>query len=88
VITSLTEDQATAVGSAPAKMKAAVYVGNHTVDVCEIDTPRIGPGELLVRVEACGICHTDLKKIEHDLLPVLVFSAMRRPALSSAPAKA
>ena len=25
-------------------------------------------GEILVRVEACGICHTDLKKIEYDLL--------------------
>ena len=30
---------------------------------------QIGPGEILVRVEACGICHTDLKKIEYDLLP-------------------
>jgi L-iditol 2-dehydrogenase len=50
-------------------MVAAVYVGNHHVAVQEIETPRIGPGELLVRVEACGICHTDLKKIEHDLLP-------------------
>ena len=26
-------------------------------------------GEMLIRVEACGICHTDLKKIEYDLLP-------------------
>ena len=33
-----------------------------------LDTPRSAPGELLVRVEACGICHTDLKKIEYDLL--------------------
>jgi L-iditol 2-dehydrogenase len=24
---------------------------------------------MLIRVEACGICHTDLKKIEHNLLP-------------------
>ena len=32
-------------------------------------TPHIGPGEILIRVEACGICHTDLKKIEYDLLP-------------------
>jgi len=50
-------------------MKAAVYVGNQTVHVDDIPTPRIGAGELLVRVEACGICHTDLKKIEYDLLP-------------------
>ncbi len=52
----------------PATMKAAVYVGKQTVRVEDLDTPRIGPGELLVRVEACGICHTDLKKIEYDLL--------------------
>jgi L-iditol 2-dehydrogenase len=50
-------------------MKAAVYVGNHHVEIQDVETPRIGPGEILVRVEACGICHTDLKKIEHDLLP-------------------
>src|SRR3954451_23833967 len=49
-------------------MKAAVYVGNQTVEVTDISTPQIGPGELLVQVEACGICHTDLKKIEYDLL--------------------
>jgi L-iditol 2-dehydrogenase len=50
-------------------MKAAVYQGNHTVTVEEVPTPEIGPGELLVKVESCGICHTDLKKIEYDLLP-------------------
>jgi L-iditol 2-dehydrogenase len=49
-------------------MKAAVYTGNHAVCVREVATPQIGPGEILVRVEACGICHTDLKKIEYDLL--------------------
>ncbi len=30
--------------------------------------PEIGPGEILIRVESCGICHTDLKKIEYNLL--------------------
>src|ERR1051325_3376003 len=49
-------------------MRAAVYTGESTVSVESVPTPRIGPGELLVRVEACGICHTDLKKIEYDLL--------------------
>lgn len=49
-------------------MQAAVYKGNRTVSVESIATPEIGPGEMLVRVEACGICHTDLKKIEYDLL--------------------
>jgi len=50
-------------------MRAAVYIGNQTVQVRDVETPRIGAGELLIRVEACGICHTDLKKIEYDLLP-------------------
>ena len=49
-------------------MHAAVYRGQSTVGVEEVPTPAIGPGEILIRVEACGICHTDLKKIEHNLL--------------------
>jgi L-iditol 2-dehydrogenase len=49
-------------------MHAAVYTGNQTVAVQEIPVPGIGPGEILVKVHSCGICHTDLKKIEYDLL--------------------
>lgn len=56
-------------GTIPDTMQAAVYTGARTVDVQPVPVPAIGPGELLVRVESCGICHTDLKKIEHDLLP-------------------
>ena len=49
-------------------MQAAVYVGKGRVAVQSVATPSIGPGDILVRVESCGICHTDLKKIEYDLL--------------------
>ena len=49
-------------------MQAAVYTGDSKISVESVPTPAIGPGELLVRVESCGICHTDLKKIEHNLL--------------------
>ncbi|MCP5113112.1 MAG: alcohol dehydrogenase catalytic domain-containing protein [bacterium] len=49
-------------------MRAAVYRGDGVVAVEDVPRPEAGRGELLVRVEACGICHTDLKKIEHDLL--------------------
>jgi L-iditol 2-dehydrogenase len=49
-------------------MHAAVYKGDSVVAVEQVPTPEIGPGELLIRVEACGVCHTDLKKIEHNLL--------------------
>lgn len=53
----------------PQTMHAAVYRGQSAVTIEEVPTPAISPGEILIRVEACGICHTDLKKIEHNLLP-------------------
>lgn len=53
----------------PSQMRAAVYRGDSIVEVEEIATPLIGSGEILIRVEACGVCHTDLKKVEHNLLP-------------------
>jgi L-iditol 2-dehydrogenase len=49
-------------------MQAAVYLGKGQVAVQSVVTPAIGRGDILVRVESCGICHTDLKKIAHDLL--------------------
>ena len=52
----------------PDTMHAAVYRGQSIVNVEEITTPAIGAGEILIRVEACGICHTDLKKIAYNLL--------------------
>ena len=55
--------------SIPSNMQAAVYRGNSVVSVDTVETPAIGPGEILIRVEACGVCHTDLKKIEYNLLP-------------------
>ena len=61
-------DPTTVPAAIPASMHAAVYRGQSLVDVEEIPTPAIGPGEILIRVEACGICHKDLKKIEHNLL--------------------
>ncbi len=59
----------THVASAAGKMAAAVYRGAQTVAVEQIPVPEIGSGEILIRVEACGICPTDLKKIAYDLLP-------------------
>ena len=58
----------TASEDVPRSMRAAVYLGQGRIAVQSIDTPAIGRGEMLVRVESCGICHTDLKKIEYDLL--------------------
>ena len=50
-------------------MKAAVYRGRGSLQVEWVEVPSIEPGELLVRVEACGVCNTDVKKIQKDLLP-------------------
>ena len=44
-------------------MRAAVYHGKDDVRVETIPVPKIGAGEVLVRVHTCGICGTDLKKI-------------------------
>lgn len=41
-------------------MRVAMWYSNRDVRVAEMPTPRIGPGELLVRVEACGICGSDV----------------------------
>jgi L-iditol 2-dehydrogenase len=47
----------------PATMLAAVYRGVNDVRMETVPVPKIGPGELLVRVHTCGVCGTDLKKI-------------------------
>jgi L-iditol 2-dehydrogenase len=50
-------------------MRAAVYRGIDDVRVETIPVPEIGPGEVLMKINTCGICGTDLKKIHtgsHD----------------------
>ena len=45
----------------PGIMRAALLRDFGALDVAEVPTPAPGPGEVLVRVRACGICGTDLK---------------------------
>ena len=47
----------------PETMKAAVYRAVNDVRTETIAVPEIGVGEVLVRIDTCGICGTDLKKI-------------------------
>ncbi len=49
-------------------MRAAVYRGDSVVKVEAVPTPPISSGELLIEVQSCGICHTDLKKVRYNLL--------------------
>jgi len=41
-------------------MRVAMYYSNNDVKLEEMPTPQIGPGELLMRVEASGICGSDV----------------------------
>jgi L-iditol 2-dehydrogenase len=41
-------------------VRVAMYYSNEDVRLEEMPTPQIGPGEVLMRVEASGICGTDL----------------------------
>ena len=50
-------------------MKAAVYRRPGLLSVERVPVPVPADGEVLVRVARCGVCHTDVKKIQHDLQP-------------------
>ncbi len=50
------------------KMKAAVFHGPERGLVVEdVPVPTVRPGEVLIKVAACGACHTDLHYIEHGV---------------------
>jgi 6-hydroxycyclohex-1-ene-1-carbonyl-CoA dehydrogenase len=49
-------------------MKAAVFHGaGRPLEVTEVPTPTPGPGEALIKVAGCGLCHTDLHYLDHGV---------------------
>jgi len=49
-------------------MKAAVFYEAHRpLEIEDVPVPKPGPGEVLVRVSACGVCHTDMHYIDHGV---------------------
>ncbi len=49
-------------------MKAAFfYTPKQPLKIEEVPTPSPGPGEVLIKVAACGLCHTDLSYIDHGV---------------------
>ena len=54
--------------TAAARMRAAVYYGPGDVRITDVPRPEPGPGEVLVRVGAAGICGTDAAEYAHPLL--------------------
>ncbi|MGB7494196.1 MAG: alcohol dehydrogenase catalytic domain-containing protein [Candidatus Acidiferrum sp.] len=56
-------EQAKNFGAIPKTMRAGVYREKGVVRVEEVAVPEVGDGEVLIKVAACGICGTDIKKI-------------------------
>jgi alcohol dehydrogenase, propanol-preferring len=57
-------------------MKAAVLhtrgsIRNHPLRIEDVPQPEPAPGQVLLRVRACGVCRTDLHIVEGELPPVL-----------------
>ena len=50
-------------------MKAVVIERPHEVGILGIDDPAPGPEDAIVRVEACGVCGTDIHVLEGDFAP-------------------
>lgn len=55
-------------------MKAAVLsspreASKHPLEIRETTKPEAGPGQVLLRVRACGVCRTDLHIVEGELPP-------------------
>jgi L-iditol 2-dehydrogenase len=50
-------------------MRAVVYRGVNDLRLETVPVPRIGAHELLVKVAVCGVCPTDIKKIQYGTVP-------------------
>src|SRR5215472_17310696 len=54
----------------PQEMRAAVLRRLRTpLRIEKLARPEPGPGEILVRVAACGVCHSDLHAVDGDWTP-------------------
>jgi len=59
---SLAESMCT-LGPIPKTMRAGVYRDKGVVRVEEVPVPEVAANEILIKVAACGVCGTDIKKI-------------------------
>lgn len=52
----------------PGTMRAAVFIeGGRPLELRTVARPEPGTGEILVRVAACGLCHSDLHYMDHGV---------------------
>lgn len=51
------------------RLQAVGPIQSSPLERLEIAPPEPGTGDILIRVKACGICHTDLHTVEGDITP-------------------
>ncbi len=57
-------------------MIAAVFKGPHEIELQELETPRIAPGEMLVKVGANTVCGTDVRILRGEKTKGIVLPAV------------
>jgi L-iditol 2-dehydrogenase len=67
--TGTTLEAVKTLGPIPRTMRAGVYREKGIVRVEDVPVPEVADGEVLIKVAACGICGTDIKKIYHAYVP-------------------
>ena len=50
-------------------LRAPARIESNPLDLTEVPRPEPGSGEVLIRVEVCGVCRTDLHVVEGELPP-------------------
>ena len=44
-------------------MNVAIVKSNSNIEIKNIEKPLVGPGDILVKMRACGICGSDVEKV-------------------------
>ena len=44
-------------------MKAAIVKNNSTIEIQDFDQPELSQNEILVKMQTCGICGSDVEKV-------------------------
>jgi|HubBroStandDraft_3_1064219.scaffolds.fasta_scaffold116403_1 (R,R)-butanediol dehydrogenase/meso-butanediol dehydrogenase/diacetyl reductase len=65
-------------------MKAAIVTDEQGLNIVELPDPAPGPGDLVLRVTACGICGSDFKAVHS--LPRGTVPARQGPVVRITPA--
>jgi alcohol dehydrogenase, propanol-preferring len=53
-----------------AVLKGPASIASRPLEIRDIPVPTPGPGQILLRVRACGVCRTDLHVVEGELKPL------------------